>query len=166
MSKRSKRNASMESVLDDQVVETLAEAIAPIDPPLARTAGLRKRVLRHTRASQTIGKSELLTIRAHEGWKTIAPGVEMKDLYVDHVSHTRSFLLRMQPGASMPEHDHAGDEECVMLEGEASLGGIALRAGDYHVAPKGALHGVLSTQTGAMLYVRAALADLERVGLR
>ena len=102
-------------------VETLTEALIPIAPAPQRAAALRERVLQHTCTPQPGTQPELLTIRAQEGWKTIAPGVEMKDLYIDDASHTRSFLMRMQPGSNLPGHEHAGDEECMVLDGEVSL---------------------------------------------
>ena len=117
--------------------------------------------MQHTRVAQVNDPPTLLTIRADEKWNPIAPGVEIKNLYVDDASRTRSFLLRLQPGASLPEHEHSSDEECVMLEGEASLGRIVLRAGDYHAASKGARHGVLSTETGPYCtYVRHSLISI------
>ena len=165
MSKPNNSDQPTEPVLDKTDVETLVEPLTPIAPAPQRAAALRERVLQHAHTPQPGAQPELLTIRAQEGWKTIAPGVEMKDLYTDDASHARSFLLRMQPGSSLPEHEHSGDEECVMIEGEASLGGILLRAGDYHMAPKGVPHGAVSTETGALLYVRAAQVDLDRLGL-
>ena len=165
MSKRRKSDRTPETVLGDVAVKALAEALAPLELPAERATVLRERILQHTLQPQSGAQPELLTIRAGEGWKTIATGVEMKDLYIDDASQTRSFLVRMQPGSNLPGHEHAGDEECMILEGEVSLGGIMVRAGDYHMAPKGVPHGTVSTETGALLYVRAAMADLERLGL-
>ncbi len=165
MSKHRRSDRTPTPVLDDAAVKALAEALAPHELPAERAAALRERVLQHTGQAQSGAQPELLTIRAHEGWKTIAPGVEMKDLYIDDASRTRSFLVRMQPGSNLPGHEHAGDEECMVLDGEVSLGGIVVRAGDYHMAPKGVPHGTVTTNIGALLYVRAAMADLERLDL-
>lgn len=132
----------------DEILRGLLDAVAPMSPP----RDLRAKVLGHVRA-----QTALQTLRADEGaWEDVAPGVRMKVLFVDDQAGTRSFLLRFAPGASLPAHAHRGPEECLVLEGEAMLGDVAVRAGDYHLAPCGSKHGVVSSRTGALLYLRGA----------
>ena len=52
----------------------------------------------------------------------------------------------------MPAHDHGFPEECLVLQGEITIGDITVCAGDYHFAAKGARHGTLTTRTGALLF--------------
>lgn len=42
--------------------------------------------------------------------------------------------VRFAAGASVPDHGHALNEDCLMLQGEMFFGDILLRAGDYQVA--------------------------------
>lgn len=70
-------------------------------------------------------------------------------------SQVQSFLLRMAPGAVIPPHEHILDEECFMLEGEFMIGDVYLSQGDYHLARKGSKHGIASTQTGGLAFLRA-----------
>ena len=61
----------------------------------------------------------------------------------------------MAPGATLPPREHITDEECLMLEGEVMVGDIRLSAGDYHFAQKGSQHGLATTQTGGLAFLRA-----------
>lgn len=89
-----------------------------------------------------------------EDWLDVCAGVQKKQLWSDD---TRvSCFYRLQPGARLPEHEHRLEEECMMLEGEAFLGDILLRAGDYQLAAAGSFHGELYSDVGATLFVRAA----------
>ena len=52
---------------------------------------------------------------------------------------------------------HADDEECLVLEGEVSVGDLRLRAGDFHVAARGSQHPRLESRPGALLLLSHAL---------
>lgn len=142
-----------DQTIDPMVLDALLQSIAPIAPPL----GLRAKVLERARAS-TPGK-HFITLRNQEGWSELAPGVSVKVLFVDQHATTKSFLLRAAPGTCLPEHEHHGDEECMVLEGSFTLGDLTLRAGDFHCAPKGSTHGAAFTENGVLVYLRASLAD-------
>ena len=84
------------------------------------------------------------------------PKVRAKLLYTDGTA--QSYLVRLEPGARAPAHDHPASEECIVLEGEVRyLGGSTLRAGDYEVAHQGAHHTELVSDTGALVFLRYAL---------
>lgn len=86
------------------------------------------------------------------GWQEMAPGVTVRELWGDSDRWSRYY--RLQPGTRLPEHGHRQDEECMVMEGEIYLGDILLLAGDYQVAPPGSRHRELTTDTGALLFVR------------
>jgi anti-sigma factor ChrR (cupin superfamily) len=97
------------------------------------------------------------TIRADEGaWETLVPGVERKILWADRPNGRVTFLIRGRPGASFPAHPHHDDEECYVLEGDITFGPLTLRAGDYHVAPRGTPHPKATTAGGCLLLMTAA----------
>jgi anti-sigma factor ChrR (cupin superfamily) len=129
----------------------LAEGLRPVAPP--------KRLWTAIAAKIDAATASHRTIRAGEGgWTVIHAGVAVKDLHVDRAAGRRSFLMRLDPGARLPGHDHAADEECLMLEGEAIIGrNLVLRAGDYHVARKGVPHATFRSKTGALIYISAAI---------
>ncbi|MEE9396057.1 MAG: cupin domain-containing protein [Methylococcales bacterium] len=152
-----RRNKEANSFLDDETISVLAEALLPVAPQPERAEALKSRVLARVRGS---AKFDLLTIRSDEGeWITIGPGVEKKILSHNAGEQVQSFLLRMAPNAIIPAHDHAQDEECLMLEGDISFGDLHLTAGDYHFAPKGSRHRSVSTEKGALAFIRTYEAD-------
>lgn len=141
---------------DEALMDELMQALEPIEPPAERADALRAKVLNQVKQESGNRLDDLLTVRADEGiWIPVGRGVRMKQLHVDKHNRTRSFLLRLEPGASLPAHQHLADEECIVLEGEARLGEVTVRAGDYHLAPRGVPHGVVSSDTGALLFLRA-----------
>lgn len=138
--------------LDDALTGAIAAGLKPAQPDRATAARLRDRLLAAARAGRADFQGHL-TIRAAEGaWIAVAPGIHMKLLREDDL--TRSYLLRMSPGAVVPGHDHALDEECLILEGEVWLGELRASAGDFHLARRGLAHGELRTATGCLLYLR------------
>lgn len=82
--------------------------------------------------------------------------MEMKLLHGDQDAGTQSYLLRLHPGAELQPHDRLLDEECLVLEGQVTLGPVTLRAGDFHFAPSGTSHGKAHSRAGALLFIRGA----------
>ncbi len=95
-----------------------------------------------------------LTLRAGTGvWTEMAPGVTYTVLLEDPVAKRRSLLVRALPGANYASHFHdAGHEECLVLEGDLSMGDLKLLPGDYHLAAKGSTHPAATTMSGCLLY--------------
>lgn len=87
---------------------------------------------------------------------TGARGVKFRPLYADWRANRRTILLKMEPGAELPDHDHAGVEEVVMIQGDLTIGGTTLRAGDYIRNEPGAEHGVPRTEGGCVCIVISA----------
>ena len=101
-----------------------------------------------------------ITLRSAEGqWDPLVEGIEKKILFVDRDAGMVSFLLRFAPGAILPSHPHSKTEECVMLEGEATVGDQRLRAGDYQVISPGVAHPEIRSESGALVYVRGELRE-------
>jgi quercetin dioxygenase-like cupin family protein len=127
----------------------------PLDAVDAAT--MRERVLKRIRASKA-----LTTIQAHEGeWQPFSPKVSIKVLRRD--VHTQSYLLKLEPGAVVLPHVHGEDEECMVLEGEVRIGDLVVKAGAYHLAPKGVPHEPISSETGAVLFLRGAIPAARQV---
>ncbi len=100
---------------------------------------------------------ELITIRANEGkWSDLAPGISSKPLYDD--GHTRSSLIRITANTHWipPQQTLAHDEECLLLEGDAFFGDTLLCTGDWQLAPTGSESRSISTDKGALVFVRNA----------
>jgi len=143
-----------EKGIDAEVLDALLLAGPDVSPP----QGLRAKVLERVRRAAA-GPGDFITLLGTQGWEELMPGLEVKRLCVDERAGVKSFLLRAQPGVSLPGHDHQGFEECMVLEGEFSMGDITLRAGDYHAAAPGTAHPGSHTTTGVTVYLRAAIGD-------
>lgn len=77
------------------------------------------------------------TVRADEGrWEPLVPGIERKVLSFDRERQRVTLLIRAQPGAEFPAHDHDEDEESYVLSGDLSFGDLVLNAGDFHLAAR------------------------------
>jgi len=136
-----------------EIVErALAEALAPIAPDEVRSTALRARLIRRARASRA-AEERFINVRRDEGeWRPLVKGVRVKTLCAG--ARSRSVLVELDAGAALPTHRHHEHEECVVLRGEARLGELLVRQGDYHLAPTGSRHGRVSSPRGALLYLR------------
>jgi anti-sigma factor ChrR (cupin superfamily) len=142
--------------LSVDMIEALLLNCTPAAPAPDRREAMRRNIVARIRSAP----KALITIRDADGnWIEVASGIYRKHLFSN--GRTRAVLYRMLAGSAFPAHEHPSDEECVCLQGEVSLGGIVITAGDFHLAPQGASHGVISTATGCILYIRTgATADL------
>ena len=100
-------------------------------------------------------------VRAAGGkWRlTECPGIEVKQLYVDPIQEMVTALVRMDAGASYPEHYHAGAEQCLVLKGDLHFGDYVMRAGDFQCLPANSVHGVSHSEQGCLLLVIASQHD-------
>jgi len=139
------------SILDADIVDALIAAQRPDnDADAAALQRVRTRLMKRVAADST---SHHVAIAAEAGsWHRFLPGIERKVL--QEREGVMSYLLKFAPGAVLPAHRHPHDEECVVLEGEVSLGEIRVRSGDYHLAPGGSRHGELRSESGALLFLR------------
>ncbi len=90
-------------------------------------------------------------------WEVFAPGIERKILHVDAAMGAQIVLYRVAPGTSFAAHSHLIAEECLVLDGEIEVDGVIAKTGDVHIAFADTRHGILTSRTGALLYVRADL---------
>jgi anti-sigma factor ChrR (cupin superfamily) len=144
-----------EPILDGELRESLTNAIAPVELSAQQRDRMREHILKRAAASAPSG---MKTLRSTEGvWKQIAPGIQLKVLHVEPTTNSRSFLLRMEPGSRVPVHSHTQEEQCLVVEGEVTIGEHIFRAGDWHVAMPGTTHSDFSTRTGCLVFIRAEI---------
>src|SRR6202043_4010377 len=101
------------------------DAITPKTP-----ADLRSHVVRHA---------------AMEWQKTRFPGCEVKTLLFDRDSGLVTALMRFEPGAVLPDHEHVKIEQTYVLEGklvdrEGPDQGLTVTKGDFVWRPAGSRH--------------------------
>ena len=158
--------------LPTALVAALSEALVPL-PHSAANERVRNRLhdrIRTDAAAQCVpcpqpspfppvlaagaaaGFITLANSMTSEGWIELLPKAHAKLLFTDGAAE--SYMIRLEPGAWAPAHEHPADEECLVLEGSLWQGDIYLKAGDFHVARPGVKHGELRTDTGALVFIR------------
>lgn len=159
----------MSEAMDDsgqrEVHEVMNEALGPVALAPDREAAMKRRLFARVDAalgSPAADERGLITIRADAGdWQPFVPKVSMKVLM--RQGDTLTYLLRLEPGAVVPPHDHPQTEECVVLSGEARIGDLVIRAGDYHAAPAGRPHGMVTSDEGALLFLRGVAPSAKQL---
>ena len=140
-----------ESLLQEcrRTVAMLPLAVADVQP----APGLRQRLLERIGVAAPAPKpaaSVMTLVRPEDtAWeKAPVPGVEFRRLL-----GRKTTLVRMAPGTVFPTHDHSLAEQCLVLEGDISSGGMTAHAGDYTFMPAGSVHPPLYTQNGCLLLI-------------
>jgi quercetin dioxygenase-like cupin family protein len=82
-------------------------------------------------------------------------GIYVKSLMYDaEAKRSPTILLKFEPGARYPVHDHPAGEEIYVLEGDIHLGKDHLFAGDYIYTLPGNIHAV-RTDGGCVVLLKA-----------
>jgi quercetin dioxygenase-like cupin family protein len=159
------KDSGDESRLEDETFAALAETLVPIAPSPERSRAIYARTLERIRAATGPAAMPPITIRASgDGWVELLPKIHAKLLATDGTA--QSYLVRLEPGARAPAHDHPDSEECIVLEGSIEyVGGARLNAGDYQAMRKGAHHTELVSETGALVFLRYARPVTEYIAL-
>ena len=91
-------------------------------------------------------------VRAGEGtWRAAGAGVMTKHLFSDSLAGTRTALVRLQSGASLPRLAPAAADEIFVLQGGGYVAGQSVFPGDYYRAAPGLLRDVRSADSGCVL---------------
>jgi anti-sigma factor ChrR (cupin superfamily) len=83
--------------------------------------------------------------------ETSFAGVETKTLLVDKSTGLLTVLLKMAPGARLPDHEHVQIEQTYVLEGRLVDRDGECRAGDYVWRPAGSRHEAWCPEGGLMI---------------
>jgi quercetin dioxygenase-like cupin family protein len=82
------------------------------------------------------------------------PGISVISLRYDaEAKRSPAILLRFEPGAHYPYHNHPAGEEIYVLSGEATLENMTLKTGDYLYTPPGFKHSVTSKTGCTLLFI-------------
>jgi anti-sigma factor ChrR (cupin superfamily) len=109
---------------------------------------------------QALGPLASRYVHVHDlPWeKTMFPGVETKTLYLDKERGILTVLLKMAPGAVLPDHEHVLVEQTYMLEGrlvdkEGPDEGGAIGPGEFVWRPAGSRHAAWTPEGGLMIAI-------------
>ena len=79
------------------------------------------------------------------------PGVKAKTLLVDPSSGLLTVLLKMDPGARLPDHEHVLIEQTYVLEGKLVDPDGTCTSGNFVWRPAGTRHAAYTPEGGLML---------------
>lgn len=131
----------------------LALAVEPLAPRPEVRETLLARVAAEARPAASARLPELLFAFAREGeWIRVAPGLERRSL-VRSRGEGSAYLLRVAPGATIPQHEHRAVEHSYVLSGSIDVDGQLCRAGDYHRAASGTSHRAPHSVDGCVMLV-------------
>jgi len=83
--------------------------------------------------------------------QTRFPGVETKTLMLDRASGAVTVLMKMAPGAKLPDHEHVMIEQTWVLEGSLVCGEGECRAGEFVWRPAGSRHEAWGGPQGGLM---------------
>ncbi|HZP92734.1 MAG TPA: cupin domain-containing protein [Burkholderiales bacterium] len=95
--------------------------------------------------------SRFVDVAALPWEKSRYPGCDVKTLLVDRASGLLTLLLRMAPGAKLPDHEHVEIEQTYVLEGSLVCGEGVCRAGDFVWRPAGSRHEAWAGPEGGLM---------------
>jgi anti-sigma factor ChrR (cupin superfamily) len=132
---------------DEMALAALAALTPPADPPENLLAKIEKRI-------DKLPKRKITTLRADEGkWVKRKDKIWQKILNRDPKTRRAIYLLRCEPGASIPPHPHLREEHVFVIEGSFTIGDALLRAGDYHYSKARTLHGTIRSEAGCLVLI-------------
>ena len=95
--------------------------------------------------------SRFVDVAALPWQKTIYPGVEAKTLLLERETGLLTVLLKMAPGAKLPDHEHVLIEQTWVLEGRLVCGEGECTPGNFVWRPAGSRHEAWTPEGGLML---------------
>jgi anti-sigma factor ChrR (cupin superfamily) len=138
-----------ESTACRDITAVLPLSVPEVEPPSGLRARLFDRIGAAPGPSTPPSVTDSTLVRATDTpWQSAAPGIETRALHKQS-----TFLVRLAPGTSLPEHDHAKAEQCLVLEGSITTDGLMAYAGDFTYMPKGSHHAPLYSAEGCLLLI-------------
>ena len=94
--------------------------------------------------------SHLVRPQDMEWQKTRFPGCEAKTLLFDRSTGLMTALMRFEPGAVLPDHEHVKIEQTYVLEGSLECPEGTCRAGQFVWRPAGSRHEAWAGPQGGL----------------
>ena len=95
--------------------------------------------------------SRFVDVDALPWLKSRYEGIETKTLLADSASGLLTSLLKLAPGARLPDHEHVGVEQTWVLGGSLECGEGKCVAGNFVWRPAGSRHDAWAGPEGALL---------------
>jgi anti-sigma factor ChrR (cupin superfamily) len=140
------------SALPQDVLGALFGAIAARGVVPSQEARIRRRI-----DAGLLLEPATTRLLAEGNWQRVGDDLQIKIVNFDAQSGLHSYLLRMQPGATIGAHRHRRSEECVIVSGTVQVDGQTYGVGDYQLFQPGTRHSAIHSADGALLFLRAEL---------
>ena len=156
--------------LPADLLAELMTGLAPRLPAPARAAALRAHLMaalkdtpqQDSELTLAVAALRELTPIAAERWQEGWPGIEL--CMLRESDDSRSYLMRMRPGSSLPAHRHSRDEVSMILEGEALMGdGQVMGPGDFQFMPAGVDHATIRSPGGCVAFIHGERSFRPRI---
>ena len=95
--------------------------------------------------------SRFVAVAALPWEKTRFPGIETKTLLIDRESGVATLLMKMAPGAKLPDHEHVLIEQTYVLDGSLMCGEGECKAGEFVWRPAGSRHDAWGGPQGGLM---------------
>jgi anti-sigma factor ChrR (cupin superfamily) len=112
----------------------------------------------YAKAHEQLSELASRPVRPQEmDWEEIRyPGCKVKTLLVDPQTGLLTALLKMEPGAELPDHEHVMIEQTYVLEGklvdkDGPDAGLEIGPGEYVWRPAGSRHSAWTPEGALML---------------
>src|SRR5260221_3673865 len=92
----------------------------------------------------SLGK--ILDTLGTSGWESLHPGVHFHWLYRDGEHGAAAAVIRFEPGARVPAHEHCGFEHIFVLQGSQTDENGKLNSGGLMVHAPGTRHSIFSEE--------------------
>ena len=86
-------------------------------------------------------------------WEPFRPGVRVHWFYQTGDDGPAAALLRYEPGATVPLHEHLGFEHILVLAGSQTADGALAATGSLMISPPGTRHAIASPEGCVVLAV-------------
>jgi len=106
------------------------------------------------------GQSGWLNSAAISWQETGSEGFWIKPLFEDKSRHLKTWLMKVDPGAYSPLHDHAELEQVYVLQGSFYDQDNVYRAGEYILRAPGVMH-TAGSEEGAIVILFYSQLDQE-----
>ena len=142
------------------LLDELNGSLTPLMPAPGQAAALRARVMSSIKGapqetsalSLAVAAVRGITAMAAQRWDERWPGIEL--CMLRETADSRSYLMRMRPGSSLPAHFHDQDEVSMIVEGEAWVGNEQLMGpGDFQFMPAGVDHATIRSPGGCIAFI-------------
>lgn len=150
-------DAQVEVAEFEAIVAQLGLSVEAAAPSPDLRSQLLARIANEPQAAAKANPASLpkhLDVFANEGhWLPLFEGGACKILFTEPSNGYVTSLLKLDPGARIPNHHHRGNEQCMVMAGEFHMNGKLYNAGDFTVALDGSDHLGIYTPTGGVLMI-------------